>query len=829
MKKRILALILILCMISVPNAFAVSSEDNVGLITALGIMSQTDVKSEKTVTRADFANIFVSFLNLGGGVDSYAGEEFADVNESVYGAAAINYLAGKGVISGYSDGCFYPEKEMTYAEAVTVILREYGYAPAAENMGGYPTGYLRIMSDLSSQSGSADSVLTLKKLGKILGDLLKVNYSGVNNINEENILERNDIYLSEGIVTATSETELYADSGIKADEVKIDDTVYNVGPTDAKHMLGEKIKFYYREDDGGDTLIYILNTKNREMQIVRSTEIDKFENNTYYYTLEETNRSKSAELSATAIILYNGSYVEAPFDKYIPDYGDIRLVDFDGDRKTDVVYIYNYETKAFTKYYDDTVYFSDGTKISVKDEELYTLTDESDIPCNPEDLKENDIVLVGKSQDGKKCILRKSSESAEGTYKGVSDGYYRVGEEEYEVSKNLIYLNNSKPELGSGVTVYFDIYGAVAAVSAAVNTEKQFGYIAKAAVNDEDRLNMKLFCTDGDFHEYLCAEKTKLNGETVPFEHLKNKFIDDLGKVNNQLIVFKLSNKGEIKEITTSSAAAGLIRNSKDGLYQVSSGSYICKAPSNTFSGVIAYDNDTIFFSIPENKKNYEQYAVSKSTNYSTDYTYKLESYVTSLFDIAADVIIHTPQDSEYKKFLMGISDIEMTLNSDESVVYKIDGCTSSGDVVYSFAEGVSADGINRGDVINVLYDTRRNAVTSYDKVYDYKTKTFNRTDFPVKDKMSGTRVSAGDVYYTDGEYAYIAETGAASVMSVTALEPMYLSTFKLFRYDINTKKFEKIPVTDVISYHNSATGYDEMVFSMGSGVNGTAFLFKNQ
>ena len=69
-----------------------------------------------SITRAEFVSMAVKFDELGSGAAS-----FPDVPSTHWAAASIAAASQKGWVSGFSDGNFRPEQNLTRAEAVTII------------------------------------------------------------------------------------------------------------------------------------------------------------------------------------------------------------------------------------------------------------------------------------------------------------------------------------------------------------------------------------------------------------------------------------------------------------------------------------------------------------------------------------------------------------------------------------------------------------------------------------------------------------------------------------------------------------------------------------
>lgn len=82
---------------------------------------------------------------------------FADLKgtaaENVYGA--MSYVSQKGIIEGYPDGTFKPEKVVTYREALTMAVRTLGYQGLE-----YPWGYIETAVKLGLTDGITDVAYT---------------------------------------------------------------------------------------------------------------------------------------------------------------------------------------------------------------------------------------------------------------------------------------------------------------------------------------------------------------------------------------------------------------------------------------------------------------------------------------------------------------------------------------------------------------------------------------------------------------------------------------------------------------------------------------------
>lgn len=82
---------------------------------------------QKTITRAEFVTILSAFYPLETG--SSAG--FSDVPAEHWASGSIRSAAAKGWVNGYSDGTFQPDRTITRAQAVTALNAVLGRSAAA--------------------------------------------------------------------------------------------------------------------------------------------------------------------------------------------------------------------------------------------------------------------------------------------------------------------------------------------------------------------------------------------------------------------------------------------------------------------------------------------------------------------------------------------------------------------------------------------------------------------------------------------------------------------------------------------------------------------------
>ena len=156
MIKKLIALSLALAMVLSVSAFAGYSADGyadadkisadcadaIELMYALDIMKGNE-KGEfmptKAVTRAEMAKMIYVILNYGNddkAVTYKGGTFFTDVPATHWAEGYINYCAATKLIAGRGDGKFYPDANVTTAEAAKMLLTAIGYSAEARGYVG---------------------------------------------------------------------------------------------------------------------------------------------------------------------------------------------------------------------------------------------------------------------------------------------------------------------------------------------------------------------------------------------------------------------------------------------------------------------------------------------------------------------------------------------------------------------------------------------------------------------------------------------------------------------------------------------------------------------
>jgi|GEM_PF-738369 len=116
------------------NSFA-WAKDTIETLAGAGIVAGVDssrFEPGRAVTRAEFASLLVKALGLE--VKEGTKNPFKDVKGDAWYAGAVTAAAGNGLVKGYEDGTFRPEKTITREEVAVMLVRAMNLPEGEEKL-----------------------------------------------------------------------------------------------------------------------------------------------------------------------------------------------------------------------------------------------------------------------------------------------------------------------------------------------------------------------------------------------------------------------------------------------------------------------------------------------------------------------------------------------------------------------------------------------------------------------------------------------------------------------------------------------------------------------
>lgn len=346
-KKKVVSLLLSVFLVfsMITPAFAAELTDvkdtkyqsAVERLAGLGILTGYEdgtFKADKTITRAEFAAVAIRSLGLDEtGKSSKGNTVFSDVNSTHWASGYVNLATSKGIIKGYPDGTFKPEKEVTYAEAVTMLVRVLGYEPAIKGT-NWPANYLvkaaeigvtsNVPFDQSAPANRGDIALMVNNSLEI--DLMEQDSYGDETIYKEQkgqtlLSEYLNVHeLEEAMITQTAG---YSQDELDADEVEVsfdsDTYIFKIKEgVDLDKLLGHEVTLFVKDVDDDlvvedDEVVLFAESTTNKKDIIAWDYIVGMDNDGSFkfttasadvtITLDETD--DTFEVSEDATIYYN--------------------------------------------------------------------------------------------------------------------------------------------------------------------------------------------------------------------------------------------------------------------------------------------------------------------------------------------------------------------------------------------------------------------------------------------------------------------------------------------------------------------------------------------
>lgn len=558
-----------------PNAEAILTLTKLGVINGYANDDNTtySFKPEGDITRGEFAKIITVALGAQNEVAT-SSIEFSDI-EGHWAKPYVLVAASRGIVNGFEDGTFKPDENVTYEQAVKMIVCAAGYESIAQSLGGWPNGYMMQAINLkltdnavtADQTGKASRGIVAQLMYNVLDVDIPV-YNAVTGKLEDNLKTFMETYL--GIVMVDAQlvgveektianyagpTLYVGEMAVKLKDgsvLVLDYTPYTQDKASLEAFVGQDAVVYYKEGKSGNMAsLYEIDftVAKNTVVTVNSNDFESFSGNTLKYYTTGT-KTKTLKLASTGLsVYYNGKLASDPTD--IADwldpadaanfiYGEVKFTDRGSDGEFDTVEITDYDflvvarTPSTTDYlvtnkvkFTSTPPAKHLASIALDPENItYTVNiqNEKGAAVNVTSLVANNVLLVAQSEDAKiiNVVVCGSPVTGKITAASASEGLITIGGKEYRISDYAAqYFTEAaiKTETGQQGTFYVDkwgtiIYGTQTAVS---ETTNPYAYIIRTSVNeDEDGGTITAYVpSQSGVKNFTVTGKVKYNGSPI--------------------------------------------------------------------------------------------------------------------------------------------------------------------------------------------------------------------------------------------------------------------------------------------------------------------------
>lgn len=508
------------------------------------------------MTRAGFLKLVLDAMK--GSLQLTADVPYSDVGKDSPYYAAISTGYALGIISKAEK--FLPDENITYEQAVKILVSILGGDPIAEVSGGYEIGYIKTAEDMklfeglsyrrdASVSGSEGVTMIRNAFESyyyyIEDSSVNVKYRKSDKIYMSKFL---DIYKNRGLVTSDGFID-FDDTEPSEDNIKIDGIAYCPGKSDIRSYLGQEIIYYYRqsEDDSCGTVLYAEAVSGCEVYDISGDDIRE-QTTTSKIVYDSDNKTKTLSIAADAKVIYNGkSEFAYTRDMLMPKVGRLRLIDKDSDKMIDTVISYDYSigvveaynngmNKIVLKFNSNPILIDDYSSVCIeKNGESISLSQ----------LEEWDVLNMYTCD--KRLVAAVSDDHASGFIKSVEDGGKSIviDGESYDISKGYI---DASGELKAGERGIFgmDILGNIVFVNYSTTSRRNYNVLLYAGIDsDDDTTWFKLLLQDNKVESVKGAKKIKVDGKVFKSEDA----VEAAKKGLHTVVVTDFNESGELVEI----------------------------------------------------------------------------------------------------------------------------------------------------------------------------------------------------------------------------------------------------------------------------------------
>lgn len=649
-------------------------ENAITLLTKIGAISEEDAYNfDSGISRGKFVDIMSKIVPVSNGslVPS-----FQDVPATHEYFNVIQGFADAGYVNGHA-GSFDPDRDITYNEALYVVMNTMGYKDFMSVVGAYPTGGWKIADQLN---------IKMKNKGAVAGDIFYMLYQALvtdmleittlhqdafvfSNEEGETLLEKyHEITDAKGVLQSNGHISLIGGYEAEEDVIVVDGVSYRTNEP-CEVLAGCRVDMFYEMET--NELVCVLEAAENSIVEIDSANLEGFMNGKYTYKVDGSR--KSLKLSDNTSIVKNNMLVtEVPDDFFMePVNGKVIAIDDGKGSGYDVIYI-----KDYVSFLVNAVE-KDQTTLTIKPEAKYGINnviayleagapevfDDEGNRLAVEDISIGTVISVMGNVVGEKILAEEiivSSSIVTGTLTTIYSGeepYLLIDDVEYPVSASVaaVFLSTISPQMD--MTFFTDFMGYIVALDDSISGSMAYGYLIDAyeGENDEgdDCIIAEIFSEIGSVIKYKVSNKVlTINGTTYGKNYIKTTLLQEFTSHKKELVRYDVNNDRELSKIDTAKLITdetGPLPTVDDRLFKSAdniNGSVHemtqYYGSKKAFGDKIHVDEDTLIFKLPDIERDMDdsEYKVIRSIGGLKDGRYGVTAYKLGKDMMHAKVVV---------------------------------------------------------------------------------------------------------------------------------------------------------------------------------------------
>ncbi len=885
MMKKFVACILSLALVLSSGAVAFGAEtvneESVAVSAdfqfakAVGIFSE-DVVPDSTVKRMELAECILNIILQGTELETDNGSLlFDDVEYSMSGYS--DAIANAGIMGGTGYRQFSPEANVTYSQLLKVFVSFLGYDVKAQSLGGYPSGYMAVATQLGITDKFApygDSYVTWETLASMFKRALGVplfqvvyykdsTFIYTPNSNKDYLYEYFGIKRYSDVINGVYNVNVLGCADVSYDEIILGGTTFRFDTDfiDLSTKLGRRIEAFYVDEGTTGNILYYDEYGN-DVILLDGREVEGYDNGILYYNGKKEKRIK---INGETNIVYNnrlctsGSMDIFNVWNLSTKDGTLEAVDNNSDGIYDFINIDAYDSYVVGTITDDIIIplYRESAYVDIssyREGENALFFNLEGKPVSKGKVVKGCVISVSQDLDGNTTSIVVTTDSYTGEIEEieVENGkyYITVNGVRYTPSESLAFNPQIESlRVGQKVTMMFNKSGYLSDVEALQFQAFEIAYLTDAkkgkGIESADDVSVRVFSSTGIFRNYDFAKKVEvLHGTDTTIEKPVNVLAylgtEENGDVKRQVIRFKKNENGEISWINIAkdgvTSVDGLYRYDTDalGLSKNSSGNLLHYG--NSFDGKLLISG-TAVFGVPseELRDDEDLYIIGKLDN---NYFPVVEVYGNEKGSrVATALIIDNSSAASFANSLgiMVVDSVRYAMDSNLEPSVKVTGYISGtlseyfGDEnILKIAKGALPE---NGDIIRFRVD-REGRITSPQMIFDKSEKQMYiggapTTDNPTASFSSLTRYLYGSVVWTN-DASFMVTIGEGLNERTDAY--MKAASYKYYLCeDVGTKGsiLRTAKPEDIIAYPQGAGEETHVFMATSYGVPSTIVIYR--
>lgn len=500
-----------------------------------------------------------------------------------------------------------------------------------------------------------------------------------------------------GIVTATSKTGLFSESEKAAkDYIKVGNEQYFInGDKNYDDYLGMSVVILYRDNNEEKELIslYVPEDKNQIVKI-DSNDIVQDKSGVQSVCVQE-NKIREYTISQDAAFIYNGTAVQYMNDSDMRiNEGYIILIDNDNDREFETVKVFSLESTVIKSSSETDLRIVGKNDVVYKlydstNDKITTIIDENENVISFSKLKKGDTVSLGYEKNSDKIIFIQKGRKVSGKIdKIISDEIICIDGTEYNMNYSFkTGKSGYKPDIiktGIGVTAYIDARNEIVGIEVTSNVDL-YGYMTRLYVDEflDDIVKIKIFGSDGKFHEYELNDKLTFNSVHIKDKKQlleKNQYaLWNGSQLKHQPVQYRINSSEKVTKISTAVNSNRYASYDENNFSLDYSGEITYLTGDwQSLGGLYKLKSDTVIINVPYNLKDEDLFYTVEPQGWEK-WTFDIELYdVDKEFNVGM-AILRKPnyilQQASFKgnKPII-VKKILTTIDENDEIVYKLTG-----------------------------------------------------------------------------------------------------------------------------------------------------------